>query len=260
MDADLSVESTPGVGSRFFFALPLVPADDSRSNQRGAGGGMLLAHLAPETALTALVADDSTVNRRILASLLESAGVKVIAAAGGLEAVRLAREHHPDVVFMDLRMSDLDGLEATRRLRADRATLDIPVIAVTASAFGDTRQAAREAGCVDYLSKPVRAEDLFALLRTHTGARFVDGGAPPEAVSFDQIGAQRRQSAAARLRQALVVGDVTDLEQLSRELGAGTAAEAALGRTIAAMATDFDFEGLGRLAASLTPEGASAGD
>ena len=64
------------------------------------------------------IVDDSTANRRILASLLESAGVRVITAAGGLEAIQLTRTHRPEVVFMDLKMADLDGLEATRRLDA----------------------------------------------------------------------------------------------------------------------------------------------
>ena len=71
---------------------------------------------------------------------------------------------------MDLRMGDLDGLEATRRLAATRRRRPIPVIAVTASAWGEVRQAARDAGCVDYLPKPVRAEGLFAMLQSRTSA------------------------------------------------------------------------------------------
>ena len=117
--------------------------------------------------------DDSTVSRRILASLLESAGLQVITATGGLEGIDLARDHRPDVIFMDVRMADLDGFSATRRLAADEATKNIPVIAVTASAFGNTKEAAREAGCVEYLPKPVRAEALFAALKTHLGVQFV---------------------------------------------------------------------------------------
>jgi CheY-like chemotaxis protein len=73
---------------------------------------------------------------------------------------------------MDLRMSDLDGLEATRRLRADPATAAIPVVAVTANALGDTRQAAFDAGCVGYLPKPIRAEAVFAALQSHLAVQF----------------------------------------------------------------------------------------
>ena len=149
MGDQLKVESTPGRGSRFYFALPLVCANDDRSltDEDDAGAEPSLdARLAPGQDLMALVVDDSTVNRRILARLLESAGVRVITAAGGAEALRLVREHRPDVVFMDLRMGDLDGLEATRRIKADPLVADIPIIAVTASAFGDTREAASRRG------------------------------------------------------------------------------------------------------------------
>ena len=126
----------------------------------------------------ALVVDDSTVNRRILARLLQSAGARVITAAGGQEALRLTREHRPDVIFMDIRMSDINGLDVTRQLKADPLTAGIPVIAVTASAFGASREAAKDAGCIDYLSKPVRAESLYAALHAHLGVQFVSTAAP----------------------------------------------------------------------------------
>ena len=138
MGGELKVESTPGKGSRFYFELPLVEAEETVAQPSGEGDGEALssdARLAPGEHMTALVADDSSVNRRILASLLESAGVHVITAAGGLEAVELARAHRPDVVLMDLRMADLSGFEATRRLAADEATAAMPVIAVSASAW-----------------------------------------------------------------------------------------------------------------------------
>ena len=176
MGGELKVESTPGKGSRFYFELPLVEAEELPVQAIADADSAALspdARLAPGEQLTALVADDSSVNRRILASLLESAGVHVITAAGGLEAVELGRTHRPDVVLMDLRMSDLSGFEATRRLGADEATAAIPVIAVSASAWGEVRQAAREAGCVDFLPKPVKADVLFAKLQRYTGARFV---------------------------------------------------------------------------------------
>ena len=87
MGDELRVESVPGQGSRFFFALPLVPGRVAESAQTDLelAAPPLDARLAPGEEITALVADDSTVNRRILASLLESAGVRVITAAGGIE-------------------------------------------------------------------------------------------------------------------------------------------------------------------------------
>jgi CheY-like chemotaxis protein/nitrogen-specific signal transduction histidine kinase len=258
MGDQLKVESAPGQGSRFFFALPLIPGSAAASTQpdHETAAPPLDARLAPGEEVTALVADDSTVNRRILAALLESAGIRVIAAAGGLEALQLAHEHRPDVIFMDLKMNDLDGLEATRRLQADPATAGIPIIAVTASAFGDTRQAAQDAGCVDYLPKPVRAESLFAALQTHVGARFVrgsDADRPPADV-LDLSAAPRRLEVAGRLHDAVTIGDVTGLEGLAQELVGGDANESALGHRIARLVASFDFDGLRDLATSLAAE------
>ena len=198
--------------------------------------------------MTALVVDDSTVSRRILASLLESAGVLVIKAAGGLEGVDLARQHRPDVIFMDLRMADLGGLDAARRIKAHPALATIPIIVVTASAFGDTRQEALEAGCADYLPKPFRAEQLFALLQTHLGVRFVSGTSPDrQPLVVELHDPVRRAAVQRRLADALTIGSVTDLEHLAGELGDGSADEVAVGQQIARLASDFDFEGLQRL-------------
>ena len=254
MGGRLRVESRLGEGSRFFFELALVPAASAETGASDAelAAPPLDARLAEGEEVSALVADDSTVNRRILAALLESAGVRVITAAGGHEAIALARKHLPQVVFMDVKMGDLDGLEATRRLKGAAPTAAIPVIAVTASAFGGTREAAREAGCVDYLQKPVRAEDLFAMLRTHLGVRFVAGSRPAPQPSDPAVeDGPRRRDIAARLAEAASVGSITDLETLAQELVSGGPAEAALGRRMGAMITVFDFDGLRALAAAL---------
>jgi len=205
------------------------------------------------------VADDSTVNRRILAALLESAGVRVITAAGGVEAVALARKHRPNVVFMDLKMADLDGFEATRRLQADPETADIPVIAVTASAFGDTRTDALAAGCVDYLPKPVRAGAMFAAMQKHLGVQFVSGAADATREAAVEARAPERRDVAARLVEALELGAVTELEALAQELMGGESADPALGRRIGALVQSFDFDGLRALAASLAAGGGPAG-
>ena len=254
MGADLNVESTVGAGSRFYFSLPLLSLPDDPASAVEAAQPTLHARLAPGQHVTALVVDDSTVSRRILASLLESAGLQVITATGGVEGIELARTHRPSVIFIDVKMPDLDGFTATRRMAADPATAGIPVIAVTASAFGDTRQAAAEAGCVAYLPKPVRVEALFAALQTHLGVQFV-WASEDETVEEPSVGASPRHSAlAARLREAVAIGAVTDLHAIANELAGGDEADAALGRRLARLAADFDFAGVTALAATLAAE------
>ena len=255
MGGALKVDSVLGAGSRFWFTLPLVEGRQSAARSPRvdleAGLPSLDARLAPGERLTALVVDDNAENRHILASLLESAGISVLTAEGGLEAIDLAMALRPEVIFMDLKMSDLGGLEATRRLRADPATATIPVIAVTASALGDSAQTAREAGCIDYLSKPVRAQLLFGMLQTHLGVRFVSESGDMSEADARMLDAARRVEVATRLRQAVGLGDVGEIHQLAQHLLAGDTAEAAVGERISKLAMSFDFGGLSELADSL---------
>jgi PAS domain S-box-containing protein len=259
MGTELRVESAPGAGSRFFFRLPLAAADAAA----GTGEPAVLepaldARLAPGQQVTALVVDDSTVSRRILGSLLESAGLQVLTATGGLEGIEVATSHRPDVIFMDVKMADLDGFSATRRLAADERTAGIPVIAVTASAFGDTRQAARDAGCVAHLAKPVRAQAVFAALQTHLGLTFISDDEPHADVRGAVGAALHDPKLAARLREAVAIGAVTDMEAIAAVLTRGTAAEAAVGQHFSRLAASFDFDGVrelsSRLDAAGTPE------
>ena len=254
MGGDLKVESALGEGSRFFFSLPLVRASDDASTgpELDLGWPAIDARLAAGQKVTALVVDDSTVSRRILASLLESAGLQVITATGGIEGIALAKRHHPDVIFMDVKMADIDGFSATRRLADDQVTADIPVIAVTASAFGDTRQAAKDAGCAAYLPKPVRAEAVFAALQTHVGVTFVRGHDAPPGTDVRLGDSARDAKLAARLHEAVAIGGVSDLEAIAQELSSGDEAEQALSQRIARLVAGFDFDGVRELAVSLT--------
>jgi PAS domain S-box-containing protein len=252
MQGTLSVESALGKGSRFFFDLPLIPADGPAEIAATGYEVTADARLAPGVRLTALVADDNAVNRHILASLLESAGVHVITAAGGLEAVEHARRYQPDVILMDRRMRDLDGYDATRRIHADPVTAQVPVIAVSASTFSDSHEAAREAGCIDFIAKPVRAELLYTLLHRHLGVAFVAGGSDAAAAvgaSDPPIVVTRTtaEGIARRLRAAASVGDVAAIDALASELiGVGDMSE--LGRRVAHLKSGFDFEAIVRLA------------
>jgi two-component system cell cycle response regulator DivK len=94
----------------------------------------------------------------------------VIGAANGLEAVGLARHHRPDLVIMDLSMPVMDGVEAIERLKADQATSDLPVIALTSQPGSEIAKRARAAGCDDFYLKPMAPDDLLRVVGTRIGA------------------------------------------------------------------------------------------
>jgi two-component system cell cycle response regulator DivK len=109
---------------------------------------------------TILVVEDNPANRELLVELLESEGYRVCQAADAHAAIAMAGADPPQLILMDLQLPGLDGLEATRRLKADDATQAIPVVAVTAHAHRG-EALARAAGCEAYLSKPIRRQELL---------------------------------------------------------------------------------------------------
>ena len=110
-----------------------------------------------------LLAEDHLDSREALCALLEAFGFEVIPAVNGAEAVSLARQDPPDLVLMDLMMPDVDGLEATRRLRDFPETRDIPIISLTA--MEGARTQALEAGADDFLAKPINSGQLLEKVR-----------------------------------------------------------------------------------------------
>ena len=115
---------------------------------------------AKRTAPRILVVEDDPDNRRIVVKVLAVDGYETLEAADGESAVALARREHPDAILMDLAMPGVDGWEAARRLKADPATADIPIVALTAFALRGDEDRAREAGCDAYLAKPCRPQAI----------------------------------------------------------------------------------------------------
>jgi two-component system, cell cycle response regulator DivK len=112
-----------------------------------------------------LVVDDTADTCEIYSLYLTSRGFKVPTARDGLSGIEAAERLHPDVVVMDLSMPDLDGIEATRRLKADPRTSDIPVLILTAHPMLAVQRGALEGGADGFLTKPCLPEDLEKYLR-----------------------------------------------------------------------------------------------
>jgi CheY-like chemotaxis protein len=103
---------------------------------------------------TVLIVEDQFDFLAIHKVYLERNGYRVLSAENGVEGVRCAREHHPHLILMDFSMPELDGVSATRQLKQDPETRDIPVVLLTAHAYGSVGRRAREVGCAGFLAKP----------------------------------------------------------------------------------------------------------
>ena len=114
-----------------------------------------------------LVIEDHEDNRRILRDLLTSAGYESIEAVTGEDGVALAETHRPDLILMDIQLPGVDGYEATRRIKANPALRQIPVIAVTSYALSGDEVKAMEAGCDAYVTKPFSPRALLAKIREY---------------------------------------------------------------------------------------------
>ncbi len=112
-----------------------------------------------------LVVEDHEDNRQILRDLLASAGYEMVEAVTGEEGVRMAGICRPDLILMDIQLPEIDGYEATRRIKGDPALKPIPIIAVTSYALSGDDVLAYDAGCVDYVAKPFSPRKLLAKIR-----------------------------------------------------------------------------------------------
>ncbi|NVN90298.1 MAG: response regulator [Desulfuromonadales bacterium] len=164
MHGNITVESREGVGSCFIVELPLVeiepPADEPRATP---------VALAPRAVL---VVEDNTYNRRLLGDILTSWGQRVTLAKDGWQALLMMEQQHFDLILLDIRMPDIDGMEVARRVRLrehKRSVASVPIIAITADTDAVTCQACLGAGINAVLTKPVIPEQLAGAIAAQCG-------------------------------------------------------------------------------------------
>ena len=152
-----------------------VPAD-LIGDANAADGG----YAEPRRTLRVLLAEDNAFNQKLAVTLVERLGHSVVVAGNGREAVEAASSADFDVVLMDVQMPEMDGFEATRRIVELRGDDRPPIIALTANAMAEDREACIAAGMDGFLTKPLRREDLAATLAGIAASGALDGSAPPE--------------------------------------------------------------------------------
>jgi len=192
MGGTIRVTSEPGKGSTFSFTARFgchcadgAPLSPALPENEGHGAFAPPAPAADSfDGVLVLLVEDNTINQEVAREIFEGWGVRVDVAVNGAEAVEriFAPGSSYDAVFMDVQMPVMDGLEATRRIRADRAFDSLPIIAMTASAMTSDRDLCLQAGMNDQVTKPIDVPELFATLR-----RWVRGGAPAAAETPLQV-------------------------------------------------------------------------
>jgi len=156
----VGVSSTPGEGTsfhcRFADTLQDEPAGDAIEDERETAAPVRPIPNVGRDGRTILVVEDNPVNRKLARNALRIHGFQVHEATTGEEALELLSQHSADLILMDIQLPGMDGLEVTRRLKADPRTAHIPIVALTAHAKEADEFRAREAGCAGYITKPIR--------------------------------------------------------------------------------------------------------
>ena len=184
MGGDITVSSEPGEGSRFQFNILVNPAGEVEIEKEKPPLRVLgIEPGQPEYRL--LIAEDNEMNRQLLLKLLEPLGFRIKEAANGQDAIKIWQDWDPHLIWMDMRMPIMDGHETTRRIKTSTKGRATVVIALTATAYEEERERVRLEGCDDFLRKPFREAEIFAMLVKHLGVRFTYETEESSPESFD---------------------------------------------------------------------------
>lgn len=179
MGGDIELESIPGEGSRFYFAIQVGAATPEQLEDLSVKQRVL--HIAPQQPnYRILVVDDCQENRDLLVQLLNGVGFQTCSAANGQTAIDIWRTWQPHLIWMDLRMPVMDGYEATKRIRAEERRQQgqnsphkTTIIALTATAFEEERASILRIGCDDFVRKPFAERVIFAKLSQYLAVKYI---------------------------------------------------------------------------------------
>jgi CheY-like chemotaxis protein len=249
MNGKLHVESKPGWGSRFWFDVVLPVATAVAPTPTAAR--RVTGYEGPRRRI--LVVDDNSANRSVMVDMLAPLGFELAEAADGLEAVTEAARFDPDLVLMDLRLPGIDGLEATRRLRAKEKSAPagngkgpLRIIAVSASAYDLDRTECFNAGCDDFLAKPFREETLWAAIARALGLAWTTTNADPEETRtpFPHVVQAPPATEAVAIYELAAKGDVVSIRNRAQALIALDAKYTPFAQSVLDLAARFKMKAI----------------
>jgi signal transduction histidine kinase len=222
MEGNLTVQSERGAGATFFLTLSLPPAKEeikTRSNR-----DMEVVRLKEGQKVKALVADDIEENRSVLSKFLVEVGMEVIQVENGKEAVESFRKNRPDIVYMDVRMPVMDGVEAIRQLRKEFPENELKIVVVSASVLKHEREQYEKLGCSEILQKPFRMEKIYSSAQNLLGIEYeyeqkeIDQENIPVAIEIDYSNVCFPQDIITKLDEAVQVCNITEMDKLLNDL------------------------------------------
>ena len=218
MGGRLLLDSQPGWGTRFYFDVPLPSGTPGHTRPAPVAASRITGYAGPRRRV--LVADDHAANRQLLRDLLEPLGFEVREAGDGAAAVVQATEWRPDFVALDLKMPRLDGWAAARAIRAALPAATTHLVAMSASAFDSDRQRALDAGCEEFLAKPLREGELLGAMERLLDLtwEYADAAAGGTASPFPAVEYQPEIADADAIHELASKGDVVGVRAYAQRL------------------------------------------
>ena len=173
MGGDLIVESKLGEGSTFRLEIPVSVAQEDSVLQVPTESRTIIGIEGEQLEYRILVVDDLDANRDVLVRMLQPVGFKIREATGGQEAIKTFATWSPHLVLMDIRMPEVDGLEAIRTIKSTKKGRNTPIIGISASVFEDDRATVLKSGADDFLPKPFKENELFIKIGTCLGINYL---------------------------------------------------------------------------------------
>jgi signal transduction histidine kinase len=247
MDGDLILESELGKGSRFMFTLNLPPSKKSVKTSEPQVPKLL--RLVEGCSLKGLVVDDIASNRHVLSRFLGKIGLKVIMAENGKEAVNKVQTENPDIVFMDIQMPVMNGIDAIKIIRQEFSRDQVKIVPITASVLDHQRSVLEGLDCDDVIPKPFEDETIYSCLETLPQAQFTyeDAVTPLKRISLSSrelSDFDLPEDLYQRLHKAAGNYHLTNFEQSLSELEAQGVKGQELANYLRTFLDEYDMKGI----------------